>query len=323
MGAEQLTSAAVRGRYAPSPTGDLHMGNLRTALLAWLFTRSFGASAGQFVLRVEDLDRPRVRPGATQRMLDDLRWLGLDWDEGPDCGGPYAPYTQSERLDLYEHYFQHLQEQGLLYPCYCSRAEVAQATLHSDEENPDGPRYAGTCRELSEKQRQQKAASGRQPAFRFRVADERIVSFADMLLGPQRQQVQHTVGDFIVRRSDGIFSYQFAVVVDDATMQINQVVRGADLLSSTARQILLYEALGFPLPSFAHTPLMLDEQGKRLAKRTQSAGLTPLRNGGQSAAQVVGQLAASCGLVQMGTTISPIELVQHYRTQQYDIIAQK
>ncbi len=323
MGAEQLTSVVVRGRYAPSPTGDLHMGNLRTALLAWLFTRSFGTNGGQFVLRVEDLDRPRVRSGATQRMLDDLRWLGLDWDEGPDCGGPYAPYTQSERLDLYEHYFQHLQEQDLLYPCYCSRAEVAQAVLHSDDENPDGPRYVGTCRELSEKQRQQKAARGRQAAFRFRVSDERIVSFTDMLMGPQRQQVQHAVGDFIVRRSDGIFSYQFAVVVDDVTMQINQVVRGADLLSSTARQILLYEALGFAAPSFAHTPLMLDEQGKRLAKRTQSAGLAPLRAAGMSAQQVVGQLAASCGLVKMGTAISPIELVQHYRKQGYDIILQK
>lgn len=322
MSVEPLRPVVMRGRYAPSPTGDLHLGNLRTALLAWLFTRSFGTVAGQFVLRVEDLDRPRIRPGATQRMLDDLHWLGLDWDEGPDCGGSYAPYTQSERLDIYAQYLRQLQQQGLLYPCYCSRAEVAQATQQSNEENPEGPRYPGTCRTLSKQQRKEKEANGRQPALRFRVADERTVSFTDMLMGPQTQQVQQVVGDFIVRRSDSIFSYQFAVVVDDATMHINQVVRGADLLTSTARQILLYEALGFPIPSFAHVPLILDENGQRLAKRTQSAGLAPLHNAGMSAAQVVGQLAASCGLVEMGTAIHPIELVQRYRTQQYDIMRQ-
>lgn len=324
MVADQLTPVPVRGRYAPSPTGDLHLGNLRTALLAWLLTRSFGNRNGQFVLRVEDLDRPRVRLGASQRMLDDLHWLGLDWDEGPDCGGPYAPYTQSERLDIYQHYLHQLQEQGLIYPCYCSRAEIMHVaqTQNNDEENPEGPRYAGTCRHLSEQQRRARAASGRQPALRFRVADERVVSFVDMLAGQQTQSVQNIVGDFIVRRSDGIFAYQFAVVVDDAIMQINQVVRGADLLSSTARQILLYEVLRFPVPTFAHVPLILDEQGKRLAKRTQSAGLTPLRNAGLSAAQAVGQLAASCGLVAMGTAITPIELVQRYRSHGYDIMRQ-
>lgn len=320
MSTELPTPVAVRGRYAPSPTGDLHMGNLRTALLAWLFARSFGSVDGRFVLRVEDLDRPRIRPAATQRMLDDLRWLGLDWDEGPGCGGPYAPYTQSERLDIYTHYLHQLQEQGLIYPCYCSRSEIAQAAQQGDEENPEGPRYPGTCRTLSKRQRREREASGRRPALRFLVPAERVVSFTDMLAGPQTQQVQQVVGDFIVRRSDGIFSYQFAVVVDDATMRINQVVRGADLLSSTARQILLYEALGFSIPSFAHVPLLLDEDGKRLAKRTQSAGLAPLRDAGMSAEQVVGQLAASCGLAETDTAIRPIELAQRYRTQQYDII---
>ncbi len=283
------------------------MGNLRTALLAWLYARREG---GQFVLRIEDLDLPRVRIHSAERMLSDLRWLGLDWDEGPDCGGPYAPYVQSQRLDIYRHYLQRLQDAGLIYPCYCSRAEIAHAASAPQEGVDEGPRYPGTCRNLTRAQHQQHEAHGRRPSLRFRVADERIVSFTDLIAGPTTQHVQQAVGDFIVRRSDGIFAYQFAVVVDDALMHINQVVRGADLLSSTARQILLYEALGFPIPTFAHVPLMIDEQGKRLAKRDQSAGLESLRAAGATPVQVVGQLAASCGLVASGVEISSHELLQ-------------
>jgi len=306
----------VRGRYAPSPTGDLHLGNLRTALLAWLFAR---CAAGQFVLRVEDLDRSRVRQGATQRMLDDLRWLGIDWDEGPDVGGPCAPYTQSERQDTYAACLQRLQDAGLIYPCYCSRAEIARAASapHEDE----GPRYPGTCRNLSDDERRQHEASGRRPSLRFRVDDERSVTFHDLLAGQQQQHVQNVTGDFIVRRADGIFAYQFAVVVDDALMRINQVVRGADLLVSTARQILLYEALDFPIPTFAHVPLILDSEGKRLSKRLQSEGLEPLRAAGIAPAQVVGQLAASCGLVEEGTKVSAAKLVRQYTGKGYDIIS--
>ncbi len=233
----------IRGRYAPSPTGHLHLGNLRTALLAWLFAR---CTDGQFVLRIEDLDRPRVRSGASGRMLFDLRWLGLDWDEGPDIGGLYEPYIQSERQEIYTTYLQRLLDRGLIYPCYCSRAEIARAA--SAPHGNEGPRYPGTCRYLTQVQRRQLEAHNRRPALRFQVDDERTVSFTDLLVGPVEQQVQQTVGDFIVCRSDGIFAYQFAVVVDDALMQINQVVRGVDLLQSTARQILLFEALGFPSP---------------------------------------------------------------------------
>src|SRR3989440_2015445 len=308
----------MRGRYAPSPTGDLHLGNLRTALLACLFARCTG---GQFVLRVEDLDRPRVRPGATEGMLYDLRWLSLDWDEGPDIGGPYAPYTQSERKEIYVSHLQRLQDSGLIYPCYCSRAEIARpaSAPHEDE----GPRSPGTCRNLTGAQRRQHEANHRRPSLRFRVDDDRPVSFTDLLLGTQQQHVQQTIGDFIVRRSDGIFAYQFAVVVDDALMHINQVVRGADLLQSTARQILLYEALNFPIPDFAHVPLMLDEAGKRLAKRTQGAGLEPLRAAGATAAEVVGQLAASCGLAQAGEVVSASGLAQRYDQRLYDIMRTK
>jgi len=305
----------IRGRYAPSPTGDLHLGNLRTALLAWLFAR---CTHGQFVLRIEDLDRPRVRSGASERMLFDLRWLGLDWDQGPDIGGPHAPYIQSEREEIYTTYLQRLLDKGLIYPCYCSRAEIAHAA--SAPHGNEGPRYPGTCRYLTQAQRRQYEAHNRRPAMRFRVDDERTISFIDLLVGPVEQQVQQTVGDFIVCRSDGIFAYQFAVVVDDALMQINQVVRGVDLLQSTARQILLFEALGFQVPTFAHVPLLLDEHGKRFSKRTQSAGLEPLRALGATPVQIVGQMAADCGLVDRGEQLSASELAQQYKHQRYDIM---
>lgn len=307
----------IRGRYAPSPSGDLHMGNLRTALLAWLFARS---REGRFVLRIEDLDQPRMRAGATAQMIADLRWLGLDWDEGPDCGGPYAPYTQSERLAIYEHYLKRLLDADMVYPCYCSRAEIAHAASAPQQGIGDGARYPGTCRQLTRAQQKQYEASGRRPALRFRVDEKRVVSFTDLIAGSQQQHVQEEVGDFILRRSDGIFAYQFAVVVDDALMHINQVVRGADLLSSTARQILLFEALGFAAPTFVHVPLVLDATGKRLAKRTQSAGLAPLRAQGYTPWQIIGQLAASCGLNTANAEISPHGLLEDISQYGYDII---
>lgn len=305
----------VRGRYAPSPTGTLHLGNLRTALLAWLLAR---CAQGKFVLRIEDLDRPRVRTGATAQMIEDLRWLGLDWDEGPDIGGAYAPYTQSERQAMYEVHLQRLQEAGLVYPCYCSRAEIARVA--SAPHGEEGPRYPGTCRTLSKARRRQYETEGRQPALRLRVDDERVVTFTDLVGGPVSQHVQQAVGDFVLRRADGIFAYQFAVVVDDGLMQISQVVRGADLLSSTARQILLFEALHFPIPTFAHVPLWLDSSGQRFSKRVESAGLHPLRAKGATPEHIVGQLAASCGLVAAGEALSVEQLAARYRESRYDII---
>lgn len=308
----------VRGRYAPSPTGSLHLGNLRTALLAWLFAR---CADGQFILRIEDLDRPRVRPGSTEQMLADLRWLGLDWDEGPDTGGPYGPYMQSERQAIYAAYLQRLIEAELVYPCYCSRAEIARAA--SAPHGEEGPRYPGTCRNLSKVQQRRYEAAGRSPSFRLRVADTRVVHFIDLLAGPRSQQVQQSVGDFILRRSDGVFAYQFAVVVDDGLMRVNQVVRGLDLLSSTARQLLLFEMLGFSVPAFAHVPLWLDSTGQRLSKRLQSEGLDPLRARGSTAEQVVGRLAASCGLAEPGEIISATRLADRYRGSSYDKIRNK
>lgn len=303
-----MTTSLLRGRYAPSPTGDLHLGNVRTALLAWLFARQAG---GAFVLRVEDLDRPRVRAGATARMLEDLRWLGLDWDEGPDCGGPYGPYLQSERQAIYDMYLERLRAADLVYPCYCSRAEVARAASAPQGAGDEGPRYPGTCRHLSAAERRTREAAGRRPCLRFRVPN-RLIAFTDLVAGPMAQNVAQAVGDFIVSRSDGIPAYQFAVVVDDGLMQITQVVRGADLLSSTARQIALFEALGFAVPAFGHVPLVLDAQGARLAKREQAAGVGALRAAGVAAERVVGALAASCGLCLAGEKLSVHELLASF-----------
>jgi glutamyl-tRNA synthetase len=282
----------------------LHLGNLRTALLAWLLARHAG---GAFVLRMEDLDRPRLRPGAATAILTDLRWLGLDWDEGPDTGGPAAPYTQSERGAIYEEHLQRLQEAGVVYPCYCSRADIARAASapHGAE---DGPAYPGTCRDPVQRERQRRRAGGRPPALRFRVPGG-VFRFQDGLYGVVEQDVARATGDVVVRRADGVPAYQLAVVVDDARMAITDVVRGADLLSSTARQIALYQAFGYTVPRFLHLPLAVDASGERLAKRHGVVGLEPLRASGLLPEYVVGALAGSVGLVPAGTALTARELL--------------
>jgi glutamyl-tRNA synthetase len=295
---------AYRGRYAPTPSGPLHLGNLRTALLAWLLARHAG---GAFVLRMEDLDRPRVRPGAAAAILSDLRWLGLDWDEGPDTGGPAAPYTQSERGAIYEEHLRRLHEAGLVYPCYCSRTDIARAASapHGAE---DGPAYPGTCRDPLQREQQRRRAGGRPPALRLRVPGG-MVGFQDGLYGLVEQDVARASGDVVVRRADGVPAYQLAVVVDDALMAITDVVRGADLLFSTPRQIALYHAFGYTVPRFLHVPLAVDASGERLAKRHGAVGLGPLRASGLPPEYVVGALAASVGLVPPGTALTARELL--------------
>ena len=317
ISAGRAMTTPARGRYAPSPTGALHLGNLRTALLAWLFARSAG---GAFVVRVEDLDHPRVRPGAAARMLDDLRWLGLDWDEGPDVGGLLGPYTQSMRQALYDGALAHLRARGLVYPCYCTRAELhALSHIASAPQGPQGddaPRYPGTCRDLTARERQRREREGRRPALRFRAPDGEI-AFDDAIAGPQREQVAATVGDFVVRRSDGIVAYQLAVVVDDALMGITQVVRGADLLPSTARQLALFDALGYSRPRlFAHVPLALDATGARMAKRDASAGIGEARDRGKDHRVILGALAASAGVWPQGVPATPDQLLAAFDPRQ-------
>ncbi|HEX2208167.1 MAG TPA: tRNA glutamyl-Q(34) synthetase GluQRS [Longimicrobium sp.] len=299
----------VRGRFAPSPTGALHLGNARTALLAWLHARAHG---GAFVMRVEDLDFGRVRPGIMERQLDELRWLGLDWNEGPDAGGPYAPYVQSQRQEMYDDALRRLAERGLLFQCTCSRRDIAQAASapHAGEE---GPRYPGTCRpRLADPSVPSLMAHGRGHfALRMRVEPESIC-FTDGVMGDCCHDPAAETGDFVVRRKDGAAAYQLAVVVDDAAMRMTHVVRGADLLSSTARQILLCRALELPVPHFVHVPLMLGADGERLAKRHGAVSLGELRDAGVPPERVAGWLAATCGLAAPGEEIAPAGLVTRF-----------
>lgn len=292
-----------RGRFAPSPTGHLHLGNARTALLSWLQIRSAG---GEWLLRMEDLDPARSRPELAEQILADLLWLGLEWDEGPGRPGPYAPYVQSMRADLYREALALLAAGGHTYRCYCSRAEVARAAgaPHPGEE---GPRYPGTCRTLSPAAAA-RAAAGRQPAWRFRT-EPGPVPFTDLLAGPRALDPGARTGDFVVWRADGVAAYQLAVVVDDAAMGVTHVLRGDDLLDSTPRQILLYRALGLEPPQFAHVPLLVGPDGGRLSKRHGSVAIAGLRRAGARPEAVIGYLAALSGLVPPGTRARPADLL--------------
>ena len=296
-----------RGRFAPSPTGPLHLGNARTALLAWLAAR---AERSSFVMRVEDLDGPRVRPGLETLILSELRWLGLDWDEGPDVGGPRAPYRQSERRASYQAALDRLRADGAVYPCFCSRAEIAAASRAPHGPGDEGPRYPGTCRGLSPAEVADHARR-RPPAWRLR-AEAGEVAFEDGVHGRRAFDVAAEVGDFVVARADGVAAYQLAVVVDDAAMGIEEVVRGDDLLSSTARQLLLYRALSLPPPRFAHVPLVVGEDGARLAKRHGALSVGELRARGVDPRRVAGLLAALSGLAGGDLPIDPRQLVDGF-----------
>ncbi|HSP96831.1 MAG TPA: tRNA glutamyl-Q(34) synthetase GluQRS [Candidatus Dormibacteraeota bacterium] len=276
-----------RGRFAPSPTGDLHLGSLATALVAWLRARS---QDGELILRVEDLDTPRVVAGSEARQLDDLRWLGLDWDEGPDAGGAAGPYRQSERAAHYEAALAQLAGLGVLYLCDCSRAEIAQSASapHAGEE---GPPYPGTCRRFGMRVREWK----RPPAVRLAVP-ERTITVVDAVQGAVTQDVAREVGDFVLKRGDGVYAYQLAVVVDDLEMGITEVVRGVDLLSSAPRQALLAEMLDGTPPAWMHVPLVLAADGSRLQKRTPSHTLAEARATGVSPQAMVARLARTLGL---------------------------
>ena len=261
------------GRYAPSPTGDLHLGNARTALIAWLWARHAG---GRFLLRFEDLDLGRVRPG---------------------CADEQAAALAA------------LRERGVVYECFCSRADVRRAA--SAPHGPDGPVYTGICRDLSAHERAGRMAHGRAPALRVRMDGD--ADFADDVLGPQHEALGETSGDIVVRRSDGVIAYQLAVVVDDAADGVTHVVRGADLLASTGRQLQLYELLGLaPVPGHAHVPLLQGDDGERLAKRHRPVGLSELRAGGADPRAIVGWLAASAGLREHADRCTPAGLVAEF-----------
>lgn len=297
-----MEEKTLKGRFAPSPSGRMHLGNLFSALLAWLSVRSAG---GTMVLRMEDLDPDRCREEYAMQLAEDLSWLGLDWDEGYGAGGLAGPYRQSERTKLYEKAFHKLNEQGLIYPCYCTRAErLAASAPHSS----DGERiYTGKCRNLTGEQRQALEAAGRRCAWRVQVPEE-TYGLTDGHMGEYKENLAHDCGDFIVRRSDGVYAYQLAVCVDDAAMGVTQVVRGRDLLSSTPRQQYLYHCLGLRSPEFYHVPLLVAPDGRRLSKRDGDLDMGALR-GRYTAKELTGYLAFLAGQLPEPEAISAQELI--------------
>lgn len=281
------------GRFAPSPTGPLHLGSLRTALVAWLFARSQSA---RFLVRIEDLDPQRSRPEFERGQLDDLGALGLDWDE--------PPVRQSERMPLYEDALSQLEEQGRLYPCFCTRAEIREAASAPHGPLPEGS-YPGTCSALSPTERERRLAAGRPFALRVRARAERI-EFDDRLHG----RCGGVVDDFVVRRADGVPAYQLAVVVDDAGQEVGEVVRGDDLIDSTPRQILLARLLELPVPRYAHVPLVFGADGARLAKRSRPPALSDL---GEPPPATLALLAHTLGLaLERDRVERPAELLAEF-----------
>jgi glutamyl/glutaminyl-tRNA synthetase len=275
-----LGLSGYRGRLAPSPTGLLHVGHARTF---WIAAQRAIKNRGTLILRNEDLDPQRSRAEFVRAMMEDLRWLGIRWSEGPDGGGPYGPYSQSERRAHYLEAWRRLRAGGFLYPCTCSRKDLAQAASAPNDAD-DEPVYPGTCRE------RQDVAEFREPAgvnWRFRVPDDEVVEFTDLNLGRQWYAAARDFGDFLVWRRDDVPAYQLAVVVDDAAMRITEVVRGADLLKSTARQLLLWRALGYATPDYFHCELVRDAAGARLAKRHDALSIRHLRENGMTAEKVL------------------------------------
>ena len=290
----------VVGRFAPTPSGKMHLGNVLCCLIAWLSARSQG---GKVLLRVEDLDPERSGADYERQIEEDLRWLGLDWDEGglEAAGGRYC---QSGRSGVYEQYFDILSEKGLIYPCFCSRAELHAA----DAPHLSDGRYfyPGTCRNLTPEEAAEKAKK-RKPAWRVKVPDE-TVRFTDLHYGPYAENLAAECGDFVVRRADGVFAYQLATAVDDGLMGVTEVVRGRDLIGSTARQLWLQRTLGLPSPVYGHIPLLTDWDGRRLSKRDGDLDLARLREKWRPE-EILGMLAEAAGILPAYRPVSARELV--------------
>jgi len=298
-----MNSSGYVGRLAPSPTGALHLGNARTFLVAWLRARSLG---GKVILRIEDLDHPRDKPGAADDAVRDLKWLGLDWDE---------TYVQSERREFYREALGKLVASGRAYPCVCSRRDVenAQSAPHAGEQLF----YPGVCRNRFATWREAEEflaarSTGRTPCWRFRVEEGERAEFADAFAGPQSFDVASSLGDFPLARDPDGAGYTLAVVVDDAAMGVTEVVRADDLLAATPAQMLVQKALGLPSPQYCHLPLVVGPDGRRLAKRHGDTRLASFREAGVSAEEVVGMLAASCGWAPLGEKLRPRDLLSRF-----------
>ena len=297
MSATQPPSCYV-GRLAPSPTGALHLGNVRTFMIAYLRARQLG---GRLIFRMEDLDHPRDKPGAAAGVIEDLRWLGFEWDES---------YVQSERLEFYRAAIERLHDEGRVYPCICSRRDVesAQSAPHAGEQL----HYPGTCRGRFATWAEAFAAKGAAPCWRYRVEPGTLVSFKDVFAGRYEQDVSSVLGDFPVARDEFGAGYTLAAVVDDAAMGVTEVIRGDDLKSATPAQILLQRALGLPTPAYCHVPLVVGADGRRLAKRHGDTRIAAYRAMGCSPRSVLGFLAASCGWAEKNEEVSLAELIERF-----------
>ena len=293
----------MRGRYAPSPTGYLHLGNARTALLAWLFVRKQG---GKLVLRIEDIDEQRSNPEMIAANIKELRWLGLDWDEGPDIGGKFTPYLQSERKEYYCLALEQLKVKNHVFTCYLTRKD-----LRAVASAPHGQQVIYGELERKHNENIKKQGVSKAPSLRFYVPDQTMY-FNDLFVGEQEISLREVVGDFVLKRADDMWAYHLAVVVDDIAMDINYVLRGDDLLTSTGAQLALYEALGKAPPKYVHVPLLLDLEGERMAKRRDSLTLTALREYGIKPERIVGLLAHSLGLASKKQELSAKELIVNF-----------
>lgn len=289
-----MASSSLKGRFAPSPTGRMHAGNIFAALMSWLVAKSSG---GQIVLRIEDLDPERSKPAFAEQIQRDFEALGLLWDEGP--------YFQHDRQEAYRAAFETLAQRGLVYPCYCTRADLHAASAPHRGEKPV---YPGTCRSLSPEERERQAQAGRKAAVRLAVPDKEF-AFIDAVQGAYRQNLARDCGDFLVKRADGAFAYQLAVVLDDAEQGITSVVRGVDLLCSTPQQMYLQDLFALPRPEYAHVPLLCASEGRRLSKRNKDAALDAMLNRLKTPAAVIGHIAGITGITPTCDPATPEELL--------------
>ena len=300
----------VIGRLAPSPTGALHLGNARSFLLAWLSVRRQG---GQLLMRIEDIDSPRVKPWAREQTFEDLRWLGLDWDWGPDVGGPHASYIQSERMDRYREVLELLKAANVVYPCTCTRREAVEAASAPHEQaitelRPlEGSIYPGTCR------LRRTVDPNNAFAWRWRF-ESGSASWTDGVLGEQLANPEQQLGDFVIGKSDGTPAYQLAVVIDDHDMGVTEVVRGSDLVPSTYRQLAILKHLGWNAPNYFHVPLIVGPDGRRLAKRHGDTRLSYFRERGVKPQLLIGYLAWTIGLLESPDEIEPRQLIEISQT---------
>ena len=302
-----MSTENIKTRFAPSPTGLLHLGNVRTALFNALLARRW---SGRLLLRIEDTDRERSRPEYVEALREDLRWLGLDWQEGPEVGGPQAPYAQSERSTVYARFYQRLEAAGRVYPCFCTPGELAlsrKAQLTAGRP----PRYTGTCARLSEAERRARLERGISPTLRFHVPAGRTVEFTDLVRGAQRF-ASDDIGDFVIRRADGTPQFFFANAVDDALMAITHVLRGEDHLANTPRQLLLLEALELPAPRYGHLALIVGPDGGPLSKRAGDLSVRELRAGGYLPEALLNYLARLGHAYERDVWMEPDELAENF-----------